>query len=522
MQQGSRSKQLLEWSSNERLRSWGATLFVFVCALSLFCFHNGFRLGLHPDELNKIAAILQDRSYYMHPLFMTEAARFAIWSLGVSDPQIAIQVGRILSALMGAVAVAALFLLLLRRAGLFAALVVSLAALAAPLLAVHAHYLKEDVWLLPFCVFTAITFGRLAERPRPALVILLGIWVGLAVSSKAIGVFLMPVLLVAAFLQAATIRSRLLKSVLQATAIAVVVVPLVNLRMLFDYDRALAELTGEIRHSTMGHWDSVAFPLGYHLTHSLWMGFGPVLLVLGLVGLVLTFLRWPSSGPVDRMMAVYALVYYAAIETSPLKPWPDVARYALPLIVPLAYFAGCTIEASGRWFVRLSHPRLASEAATVAIALALLPTAVTGVRLVRELEADTRLVAEKMLTGKASQLVTESYGTSIGFQVLAIGMLTPQMIGPNIQYLVASSFLYDRFAIAASVGGTQNANAAGVWAEYQSIFKLPHCEIRPRFMSYGFSNPTIRIIDLLAARSSNSKDWPSDTRVCTENFIRVD
>jgi hypothetical protein len=314
----------------------------------------------------------------------------------------------------------------------------------------------------------------------------------------------------------------LLKSVLQATAIAVVVVPLVNLRMLFDYDRASAELIGEIKHSATGHWDSVAFPLGYHLTDSLWMGFGPVLLILSLIGLVLTFLRWPSSGPVDRLMAVYALVYYAAIEASPLKPWPDVARYALPLIVPLAYFAGCTIAAGGRWFVRLSYPRLASAAAGAAIAIALLPTAVTGVHLVRELEADTRLVAEKMLSGKDSQLLTETYGTSIGFQVRALGMLTPQMIGSNIQYLVASSFLYDRYAIGASVGGSQNANAAGIWAEYQFIFKLPQCDIRPRVMSYGFSNPTIRIIDLLAARSSGSKDWPSDTRVCTENFIRVD
>src|SRR5258706_13782709 len=111
MQQVSRSKPLLEWSSNACLKSWGATLFVFVCALGLFCFHNGFRLGLHPDETWKIAAILRDRSYYMHPLFMTEAARFAIWSLGVSDPQIAVQVGRTLSALMGAIAVAALFFL---------------------------------------------------------------------------------------------------------------------------------------------------------------------------------------------------------------------------------------------------------------------------------------------------------------------------------------------------------------------------------------------------------------------------
>src|SRR5260221_13195038 len=115
MQQESRSKRLFERLSDERLIAWGATLLVFVCALGLFCFHNGFRLGLHPDELWKIAAVLRDRSYYPHPLFMTEAARLGIWSLGVSDPQIAVEIGRTLSALMGALAVAALFHLLLRR-----------------------------------------------------------------------------------------------------------------------------------------------------------------------------------------------------------------------------------------------------------------------------------------------------------------------------------------------------------------------------------------------------------------------
>jgi hypothetical protein len=51
--------------------------------------------------------------------------------------------------------------------------------------------------------------------------------------------------------------------------------------------------------------------------------------------------------------------------------------------------------------------------------------------------------------------------------------------------------------------------AAATWAEYQAIFAMPNCEIRPRVMSYGFSNPTIRIIDLVAARNPDATSSPS-------------
>jgi hypothetical protein len=479
-----------------------ATLVVFLGALGLYCLSNDFQLGLHPDEVKKVGAILQDRSYYAHPLLMTEAVRFVVRLLGVTDPQAAVEVGRALSALMGAIAVVALFHLLLRRTSLLMAMLISLATLSTPLLAVHAHYLKEDVWLLTFCVLTTIAFDRLLARPEPSSTILLGLAVGLAVSSKTIGMFLVPVLVVAALLHASDVRGRLLRSVLLATIVAAAVVVLVNMRMLFDYDRALAELIIEIRHGTAdGHWDRIVYPTGYHLTHSLAVGVGPTLLTLGLAGLLATVLRWRLSEPTARLMVVYAIVYYAMIEVAPLKAWPDVARYALPLIAPLAYFAACAIDLARHWLGDRRYPRVVATAAGAAIAIAFLPAALTGVRLVKDLGNDTRLIAEQMLRGRDWQLITEEYGTTIGFQVWSVGLLNLRSIAPNIRYLLASSFLYDRFAIGAAVGGAQNADATRIWDEYQAIFEMPYCEIRPHVMSYGFSNPTIRIVDLLAARA---------------------
>jgi hypothetical protein len=121
--------------------------------------------------------------------------------------------------------------------------------------------------------------------------------------------------------------------------------------------------------------------------------------------------------------------------------------------------------------------------------------------LVGELEADTRTVAERLLAGKGSQVITERYGPSVGVQVASIAMDAPRVASPGVRNLVTSSFLYGRFAVGVSVGGSRNKTALEIWSAYEAIFKMPYCEISPRVMSYGMSNPTIRIIDLSAARA---------------------
>jgi hypothetical protein len=143
------------------------------------------------------------------------------------------------------------------------------------------------------------------------------------------------------------------------------------------------------------------------------------------------------------------------------------------------------------------------------------PTGFVGVRLVAELKVDTRLIAEKMLAGRETQLISERFGTSFGAQVRSLALLDPGRISPDVRYLLASSFLYDRFQIGASAGGALNVYAKEVWTQYQALFTLPYCEIRPHFMSYGFSNPTIRIIDLNASRSLGGTGPRYDTSLGT-------
>jgi hypothetical protein len=200
-------------------------------------------------------------------------------------------------------------------------------------------------------------------------------------------------------------------------------------------------------------------------------------------------------------MVIYAALFYAVIELSPLKPGPDAGRYALPLVVPLAYFFGLAIG-EGRALLAAAWPRwrrgtsLAVRAAGLGVAL----TAGVGtVRLIAGLDDDTRLQADRLLAGKDAQIVTEMFGTGIGRQVRSLADADLSALGPAARYLVASSLLYGRYEYGAAVGGPGNAAATGTWTKYQAIFAAHfYCEIRPAYMTYAMSNPTIRVIDLSA------------------------
>jgi hypothetical protein len=229
---------------------------------------------------------------------------------------------------------------------------------------------------------------------------------------------------------------------------------------------------------------------------------------LAVLGLARTLLRWRRADPIDRFMALYGLIYYGLIEASPLN---SGVRYALPLALPAAYLGGVGVEGLTSWLAGrvIAWPSEKTVlGAAAALALALVPTAVTGARLVAELKDDTRLIAESVLAGKESQVLTELYGTSFGTRIDTLARVNPQRLPAEIRYLVASSLMYDRFADGVGTGAPSSAKAERIWSHYQALFRLPSCEIRPRVMSFSFSNPTIRIIDLQAARAVG---WVSPT-----------
>jgi hypothetical protein len=71
----------------------------------------------------------------------------------------------------------------------------------------------------------------------------------------------------------------------------------------------------------------------------------------------------------------------------------------------------------------------------------------------------------------------------------------------KVKYLVASSFLYERYEYGAQLSD-QKQKVYRRHNAYKELFLHPYIEIKPVYKSFAFSNPTIRIIDI----SENSTD----------------
>jgi hypothetical protein len=491
---------------------------LFFLTLAVFSINHNFRLGLHPDEVPWISDVVTSHWELEQPLLLRELTRAVVRALQIVDPQRAVEIGRSICAVTASFGVVGLYLISRQRAGERAALISAGAAALTPLLAIHAHYFKDDVPLFACCTLTIVMFRRFLADDSRSNVAFLGICLGAAVSSKESGLFLLPLLAISALFQPSDGWRRRLVGLAAAGVIASAVVAVANAPMLLDLARTSSELGAETKGIFEGHWDGVVYALGFHFTHSLRRGVGPLFLALAGGGLLLATLRRHLADPMDRLMVIYAVIYYGIIELSPMKPWPDPDRYALPLLVPLSYFFGVAIaESSGYLRERFPNRRAVLPLYAV-VAVVVVLTARPTFRLVAELGDDTRYAADRILSGKGPQIVTEAYGTSFGQSVRSLADLDLPKLNPDIRYLVASSFVYGRFAYGARVGGVQNAGAAGTWARYRELFRHPYCELRPRFMSYAFSNPTIRIIDLKAPPESNAIDGNVSVPICADGI----
>jgi hypothetical protein len=63
------------------------------------------------------------------------------------------------------------------------------------------------------------------------------------------------------------------------------------------------------------------------------------LLLLGPLGLAAPFLAPPERRMTLALIAGFTLLWYAVQELAPLKPYPDVTRYMLPLAPLLSILA---------------------------------------------------------------------------------------------------------------------------------------------------------------------------------------
>jgi len=363
-----------------------------------------------------------------------------------------------------------------------------------PIVVIHAHYFKEDILFAACALFCLWQCARFLDEPRLESAFLLGIAAGLAGSAhyKA-GLLILLFLLLPLVTHVRQSRRCYMLGFLSA-AVAVYVFLLVNWPIFAAGHRFLDGLKHEWEHVLTGHDVRISpwpYWFSFHFTHSLIPGLTLPVALLALAGTVGACCCWRSLPNEDRVLLLYALLFYLVAELSPLKPWPDFARYMVPVAPVLVYFAFRALQA----FWALAHVAqgraITAVLGFVALCIPLSDTVLLDYYLTR----DTRAEAKRRVEDSGKNALFERYAAANWDVLSAADLDWNRVRNSNITFVVASSFQYERYFVASRSTG----NPPSVYRKhrrYLRLFSFPYREIRPRYRSLAFSNPVIRIVRL--------------------------
>jgi len=380
----------------------------------------------------------------------------------------------------------------------------------------YSRFLTTDI---PSAFFTAATLiaavaavSRPPDRTSNRFLILSGLFAGMAASTKynAAVVAIVPAIAYlsrAGSLQAiptwlrGAVRSRTpYLTALAAVVAFVVITPMI----IFDTGAVINDLTGVIFHyNVQGHPGAQGDTIGYYVNYLWTTGFGPVLSVLALAGIVWALVRHRAS---DLVLVVFPIVYFLLVSI----PEVHFERDLMPMVPFLALLAGRFVADTAATVYELIGRRrrfLGAVAATVLIALVAVQPAAAAVQDARVTRLPrTETIARNWVYGhlmSGSAIVREEYTPQLDPYSYRVGytwtLSTYDLAwyrSHGFRYAIASSRLYDRYF---APGYPTEA------AFYNELFSLPVVyEIQP---SSTVTGPTIIILDLqpgLAAQQARS------------------
>jgi 4-amino-4-deoxy-L-arabinose transferase-like glycosyltransferase len=468
-------------------------------SLALNLINLDFPVRFHGDEWLKVESITDEIRNFKHPLLMIQLTRAANLALGLTGDLAVAVLGRALMGIGATLTVLWSYMLARRTMSAAAAVAVAASVAVAPTLVMHAHYLKEDTILTTCLIASVLCFLRFVERPDVRSAAWLGVATGLAFSAHYKAILLVPLYLIAPLMAptgapCASRPARFYGTLLLAGAVATGVFFGVNWPIFLDLEMFGEGLLFEAQHAQIGHdvpirWND--YWLGFHLLYSLAPGLGVAALSVAAGGLIWAAWSWKSAPLQDRWLLAYVLVFYLVPEVSPLKPWPDFSRYMMPIVPPLLYFGWQGLARAAGMLRGGLRPAGYAAAAAALIALPLY----TSVRLVSEIDDDTRFKATEWLKTHPGKAIAETYAAEVApFRTVAM-LSGDYLVDERVDYLVASSFTYERFLVGATLPG-QDPRIHEDYERYMELFARPYVEIAPAYRSFAFSNPVIRIIDM--------------------------
>jgi 4-amino-4-deoxy-L-arabinose transferase-like glycosyltransferase len=325
-----------------------------------------------------------------------------------SDVPALILYGRSFTAAIGTASVVGVYAIA-RRAGGTATGLVAAALLAGNFLHVRdSHALKPDV-LLGMCMLATLwLLSRWVEQPDRRRAVIAGLAVGLTMAVKYNGIFLLIPAYVEAVLRSSRRGWRRLvpsASLVGLVAVAAVTVLLACPYLWLDLGRTtftswfLAVTVFSTRPGAAlpagASWIDVPLhfirtrAFGYHLTTSLWHGFGALAtLATPPAVLVALFRREP---PFFRMGAVFAVVYYLIVSTAPVH----LVRYFTALVPLLAVLLAALVVRVAELARGPATRTAIAAAATVALVAEPVASGVAHDRIAAK--TDTRVLAAQWM-----------------------------------------------------------------------------------------------------------------------------
>jgi 4-amino-4-deoxy-L-arabinose transferase-like glycosyltransferase len=478
------------WTSTQI--SWLIAIALAVAAAAVYISIADWPFGTHIDEVKKARYIISGERDFYHPILLLQLARIANVVVGYTEPSGGLVLGRVFSGIFGGLLVFATFVLgqaVLRPA---TALAAAAAVAVTPLVAIHATFLKEDIYVAPAIVFALAALLALTERPTTRHALAVGLFLGIAASAKYVGAIILPYAIITVLVTSGPnwkTRLRLTGIILVA---AVAVFFAINMPAIVDPGRFSAGLGKELNHAIEGHFD-VKLPIWltggvFHLQRSLLPGLGWPLLILGIAGLAAPLLNPARRRPLAVILGA-AFLWYFAHEISPLKPFPNVERYMVPLAPMLVILGASVIETIASW----RSGRLATITAPTTVVLCAVPAFLSTYAIVSGARHDLRRIMPEIVDSFGPRVHFDNFVGYDRDNLVALARAGGNPDGPP-NVFVTSSFVYDRLGFHAD-DPSQPADTKEAFDFYSRLFQQPYLELSSG-PSFAFLNPVIRVVSL--------------------------
>ena len=477
----------------------GCLAILLLASLFLYLHNNDFPLGYHPDEVKKVAFIQSGSQDFYHPILLLQSVRSLNAFLHFNDPQQIAEVGRLVSALAGVAITATSFFIAKRLMPPAWALLAATMTASCPLIAIHAHYLKEDLLFTSFALLSLLQLLRTLDTPKFSQFSLLGLLCGLSAATKYVGILLLLLSIIATFILPKELRRKAIFGSILSVIIAAATFIAINYPLLFDPNLFANGVGYELNHAIKGHDYLAPIPItpfdfwfGFHFLYSIIPGIGYAAAIMGAFYTLSVFIAWNRSSNDEKIIALYIIIFYFIPELSPLKPFPDFMRYMIPAAPPLILFScqACRSLFNNKKIV----PALILTSFFIALACY---HAWYTISLVNGISSDTRDLSTVWMQEHQGEFLAERYTgkeQSDRKRTLADTDLE-RAREQGIKYLILSSFISDRFNFAKKL--PHHAPAIdNILNDYNNLLSFPHLVITPNSPSYAFINPTITIIDI--------------------------